>query len=321
LVELGRAGMNRKSGKLLLHLRIANLSQFITMFYNLNDSDIRNICKEKIESLEYWLRRLVDQVFTKKHGSAWADPTEDGSSLIKKSIYDGMKKRTNREPNRYPRFIDAALLDDVIDIICNPKFYNQYFSEALKVAFPNGSEVARTYLKRLSEPRNNLAHANSISNRQAEQIICYSNDIIESIKMYYNDMNLEKEYNVPLILKLTDSLGGVFYRNQMGGDQGDQIAKNFIDDPKYHLRPGDTLTLEVEIDPAFSEDNYKIEWAYELDISNKKTGKKYVLNITERYVTQRFAILCSVTQLDQPWHRLGHWDDMMHLYYKILPKP
>ena len=94
------------------------------------------------------------------------------------------------EPERFSRIIDAAILDDCINIICNPNLFRRHFREAFKTAFPVGDsrDETRIFLKRLIKPRNLLYHANPISVRQAEQVICYSHDIIESLKKYYEEL-------------------------------------------------------------------------------------------------------------------------------------
>jgi hypothetical protein len=65
-----------------------------------------------------------------------------------------------------------------------------HFGIALKHAFPHGREEARTFLVRIMETRNSLAHVNAISSRTAEQVICYSNDIIDSLKHHYRDLGM-----------------------------------------------------------------------------------------------------------------------------------
>ena len=38
------------------------------MLYMLSDNEIRNQCREKLESLEHWLRRLIDETLSVKYG-------------------------------------------------------------------------------------------------------------------------------------------------------------------------------------------------------------------------------------------------------------
>jgi hypothetical protein len=94
-----------------------------SMFYALTEDQIRNLCKEKIESLEHWLRRLIDEKLSTSHGDYFSYVDGAGNRLIKKSIVDELEERLKKEPTRYVRKIDAVLLSDAIDIICNPQLY------------------------------------------------------------------------------------------------------------------------------------------------------------------------------------------------------
>lgn len=134
----------------------------------------------------------------------------NGDRLIKNEIVKSLQARKANEPHRYPRLIDAVLLDDAINIISNPNLYNKHFHEIFKSAYPDGREEARTFMKKLIPARNSLSHANPISTRQAEQVICYSNNIIDAIKKYYTLKNMDNEYNVPLILKI-QTLSEMFF--------------------------------------------------------------------------------------------------------------
>jgi len=173
----------------------------------MKDSEVRSQCKEKLESLEHWLRRLIDDTLTPVYGDYFSFTDQVGNRLIKNSLVQQVAARRVHEPARYPRNIDAVLLDDAVDIVCKPDLFQKHFRQALSKAFPDGREEARTFLGRLLAPRNNLAHANAISARQAEQIICYSNDVIDSLKDYYRTLGMHEIYNVPTILKVTDSFG------------------------------------------------------------------------------------------------------------------
>jgi hypothetical protein len=290
------------------------------MYYKLNDVEIRGICKERLESLEYWLRRIIDETLSKKFGDYINYSDEHGNKLIKSEFAKFLLARKANEPERYPRLVDAILLDDAINIICNPNLYRNHFAEILNTAFPDGQMEARTFMMRLVPARNALSHANPISIRQAEQIICYSNDIIDSIKKYYTEKNMDNEYNVPLILKVTDSFGNVFYRNQMGGVHDGGIMMNFLDNPRYNLRVGDTISLEIEVDPSFDEDEYIISWSSTKNFGEPRPeGKKAVIKITEKQVSQQFDVQCNIKS-NKGWHRMHNGsDDFMLFYYKVLP--
>lgn len=288
------------------------------MYYKMTDSEIRSFCKEKLESLEYWLRRIIDETLSASYGDYVNFTDEHGNKLINSAITKSLLSRKENEPHRYPRTVDAILLEDAISIVCNPKMYKTHFFLMFSQAFPEGQAEARTFMMRLVPIRNALSHANPISLRQAEQTICYSNDIIDSFKNYYLNKNMENEYNVPLILKVTDSFGNIFHRNQLSVVHDGGIMKTFFDDSKYHLRVGDILTLEVEVDQSFDNDEYTITWSSAKGIPNH-SGKKLVLQITEKNVAQQFDVQCRVlTKKD--WHRMHMGtDDFMLFYYKVLP--
>lgn len=284
------------------------------------DAELRSICKERIEALEHWLRRLIDDLLAPAYGDYFAHVDSKGNRLIRGSLSQQVESRRASEPARYPRKIDAVLLEDAVDIVCKPELFRQYFAKPLSGAFPNGREETRTFLCRLLVPRNNLAHANAISIRQGEQIVCYANDVIDSLKIYYRERGMQQDYNVPLILKVTDSFGQVFTRSQFGSCHDGGIMKAFFDQPQYLLRPGDTLVIEVEVDPSFAPDTYTFAWSSAKGLgSPAPTGPRVVIPITNKHVGQQFDVQCRLTTTNE-WHRMHMGaDDFLMLYYKVLP--
>jgi len=287
----------------------------------MNGSEIRSICKKHIESLEHWLRRLIDDKLKPAYGDDYFFyRDEKENNLIPNRIKQQIEIRIANEknPRRYPRKIDAALLGNVIEIICKPILYKDYFGDALIGAFPQGREAAKFYLERIMGPRNSLAHANSISSRHAEQVVCYSNDVIESLKAHYAKIGQHQAYNVPLILKVTDSFGNTLMRNQFSDHMGG-IYLNFSKVPSMFLRSGDTLTLELEVDPSFDPESYNLEWSSSKSWSPAKdTDLKVVIPITNKQVGVSFDVICSLIYKND-WHRLDHRDDLLLLKYRVLP--
>jgi hypothetical protein len=86
------------------------------------------------------------------------------------------------------------------------------------------------------------------------------------------------------------------------------------------LRPGDTLTIEVEVDPSFDVENYTLSWSSIKSWSDSRiTGTKVVIPITNKQVGQQFDVQCRLTS-NKDWHRMGMGaDDFLMLYYKVLP--
>ncbi|MEI4770920.1 hypothetical protein WAX74_14955 [Psychrobacillus sp. FJAT-51614] len=292
------------------------------MYYNLPFNTLRDMCRTTIESLEKWLRRLIDEELRNPLGDnyLWYQDKKN-NFLFKKSIRENVKKRREDEPKRYPRDIDAVLLDDAVDIILHPIFYREYFREALTGAFPDGVEEARTFFSRIIEPRNYLSHANSISIRQVEQVICYSNDIIDSLKKYYEQKGMMQLYNVPTFIQLTDSKGNTFYTSQIDNNRnGTGGAGLNLQKRGYELYPGETLQIEIEVDPSFKEEEYIINWIYtSVNPAPTKSGKKFNLTLDNSHVREDFTVYCKITSIGRDWHRLGDCDDRLSITYRVLP--
>ncbi|WP_214510540.1 hypothetical protein [Pseudomonas brassicacearum] len=272
---------------------------------SLPDSEIRSICKQKIESLEHWLRRLIDDTLRPIYGDYFTHEDAAGNRLVKSALAKQVAERQQREPSRYPRKIDAVLIDDAIEILCKPDLYKNHFRDPLLLAFPDGREEAKTFLNRIQAPRNNLAHANSISARAAEQIICYSNDVIESLREHYKSLNMQQEYDVPLILRVTDSFGQTFTREQIRQTHQGGISLPYTGTAAHSLRPGDILTLEIEVDPAYESGSYTIAWSSTKQLNGVLDKPKLVLTICEPHVGEKFDVQCRIKS-NRGWHRMGN---------------
>src|SRR5450756_2226216 len=136
--------------------------------HQLESEELRRYCRDTIESLEHWLRRLIDDSLRSAHGPEYQEATDDkGNHVLNSRIRGKVEERRNSDPSKYARWIDAATLNDKIDIICNPPLYEQHFREPLRQAFPLGREEALHFLNLTSGPRNNLSHGNSISVRDS----------------------------------------------------------------------------------------------------------------------------------------------------------
>jgi len=280
--------------------------------YGLSEADLREYCRRVMESLELWLRRLIDDVLTPTYGADYLNAQDDyGNYIINREVRENVAQRKRQEPQRYPRLIDAALLDDEIKILCHQELYG-YFRAALEGAFPDGMTEARTFLTRLVEPRNRLSHANPISVRQAERVICYSNDVIDSLKEYYGAVGRAAEYNVPSVIRTVDSFGNVALPRQQNNPEIFDYTKN----QAYWLRPGQTISVEVEIDPAFSPGQYAIVW--EWDSARLKDRNKVTILIERSHVSELFIIECKVVS-NEDWHKHRYYDHRVVFMYRILP--
>ncbi|MFS0870397.1 hypothetical protein [Paenibacillus xylanilyticus] len=289
------------------------------LFLKLTNEELRIICKQQIEIFEFWTRRLIHEIFMKHFGANYINYMySDGNYLFKKSIREEVTSRIQSRPGRYSRIVDALLLEDIVNIICNPKFYKTFFKDPLQEAYPDGLEEARTFLNRLAPTRNNLSHANPISIRNAEQVVCYINDVIDSLKNYYLRENIGMDYNVPQIIKASDSLGNEKYRNDLISSSTGVIW-DLQGEIKNYLRPGDTYRLEIEIDPTFDAKDYTITWSVMGNINQEYNNmSSLIIHISEENVSYNFMISCKIVS-NKVWHKHQNYDDKLDVMLRILP--
>ncbi|MGF1869509.1 hypothetical protein [Photobacterium indicum] len=290
--------------------------------HSLTDVVLRQSCKEAVEALEFWLRRVIDITLAPEFGFDYinAKSSSTNQNIIKKSVRDSIQSRAASNPNRYPRMVDAMLLDEEVDIVCHPDLYKQYFKEYFECSYPFGNDQLRHCLRKILEPRNNLAHANPISIRQAEQIICYSHDVIDAIKARLREKNLDREYNAPTIIKVSDSRGFVFHDSQIRRNNTGRGGVDLTGDQSTWLRSGDTVSVEVEIDPSFSAEEYVVDWVFpeRVNVEKYNSNNRVVLQLTDDNVRVDFTIYCKVVSTKN-WHRCGDVDDCVGITYKVLP--
>lgn len=282
---------------------------------------IRNDCRRIIENLEIWLRQLIHNSLAPLRNDYLRLQLND-QPVFSRKIRD-VQAIQEADLVRFRRPIDAASFEDTIAIITNQTLYNAYFSGALKRAFPQGREECRTFLDRLKEPRNKLSHANPISIREAERVLCYSNDVISSIKEHYREINMEHQFNAPTIVSYRDSEGrqfsvGDFIRDGTGNLMlwNRNLVNGTHNVPRLVLRSGDIVTFEVDIDPSFGEDTYTVTW--QTLSEGWGTGKHITRVLSVRDVAQHVVLWCSVVS-NKDWHRLGGSDDVLYVHLAVLP--
>lgn len=287
--------------------------------HTINEDELRSICKKKAESLEYWLRRIIHEKFTHKYGDDYfTKKLDNGESIIKSEVSRKSRSLRDAQPERYARDIDATLLDDLIKIVCKNKNYNSLFEEAFNKVSPLGNEHLRHILTKIWESRNPLSHANPISVRQAEQLICYSNDIVDSLKEYYKGQGISNLYNVPLILKMVDSFGNTIYREQMTKSPNDSVIIDLSSDSRYFLRPNDTYSIELEVDPNFEDSNYEIIWLVS-GVAEEEKSNRLTITFENKHVSSVLGIRCRIKTYND-WHKLSNGvDDELSLLIKVLP--
>jgi hypothetical protein len=285
-------------------------------FHKFTESELRQICKEHIETLEYWLRRLIDKELSQLFGDKYYEAKYDGEHyLLNSKIRSDIAFRIEKEAAKFPRWIDATLIEHSIEIICNPNIYKPVFEKVFKDDFPLGNEHLRFYLGKIAKVRNTVYHANAISIRDAEQTICYTNDIIDSIKKYYIETNKQREFNVPTIIKYSDSLGSVDHLGENRPDFGIVLHKRHL-----ALRSGDRISIEIEVDSTFPPSDYTIKWMVPyFDSTSFQNTNRITIEITDKHIGEHFYIQILVTSNKETWHRFTDFDDRLAIMFKVLP--
>ncbi|WP_208935391.1 hypothetical protein [Paracidovorax avenae] len=277
--------------------------------------ETRTACKEKIEALEFWIRRLIDMRFTALYGHDYFNAVDTtGTPLFSSKVKSHAEKMLKAHPARYQRPIDTLLLEDEGKTIC--KFFSE-FHEAFAGTAHN-SEAARRLFESIAAVRNPLYHANPITLRQAEKAFCYSADILESVQKFYRKQAMAYLYDAPLIIRMSDSLGNIKHRG--AGTEFHDLNLSYAKDEASYLRVGDAITVEVEVDPAYPAESYEIRWSStRLATHEYGTGPSFQVTLTERQVSAHFDLQCTVISKNT-WHRKGDRDDFMLVAYRVLPR-
>lgn len=272
--------------------------------------DLRTLCRHRLETLELWLRRLIHDKLTAAYGHAYFEHEVHGNHIFRDDMRRNAVARMQKNPDRYPRPVDALLLDDLVTTLCKEDLHREHFRHALSGAFPDGRVEARTFLERLVEVRNPLAHANSISDHQALRVFCYSQDVIKSITDHYESLGMGREFNAPTFVAFRDSVGHA-------RDIAETKARlDFLD---TIFRPGDRLRVEVDVDDSFSTDTYTVNWVV-ANISNGESGSgsNFEILLTPRHVGEHFSIVATLKSIKE-WHRHSNFDAHLSVTYKVLP--
>ena len=286
--------------------------------YKLSDTEVRTFGKEYIETLELWLRNIIDTELRKTYGSDYihAKKMNSPDNVFNKTLQDEIDNRMANEPERYSRQIDACVLDTVIKILTRKDLYDAHFKKIFKDDF-RGKEMLSYTLEKLVNPRNCLSHANPISIRQLEQIICYTNDVVTAIKKYFKEINMDKELNVPKIIRITDTFGNTLTREQFNSNDFSFVLID-LREKKNYLFPNDKLKIEVSIDPTFPRDSYKISWGSAKGILKIENSTTIEIAIEEKHIGDCLDIQCKIIS-NEVWHRSVQYDDSIQLQYKVLP--
>lgn len=291
------------------------------LMWNLSYIEAQDLCKHQIDLMERWSRRIIDETFIDKYGEGYFDHICDsGEPLIKKDIRDKVEGRINRTPSNFSRRVDALTIEDIEYFFCKECFYADFFKDVFEPFYSGNSEV-KCVLNRVSVIRNKIAHGNPLSQRDLEQGVCYSNDLIDVFKSHYLKLGKERVYNVPTFISLTDSFGRKLVRDNSSysWEVREYMFRDYgLDKELKHLYSGASYRVILEVDSSFPENFYSIEWRVTcgfsrllaegrgntIDFSVDDTIVSFYPEITAKLITKR------------PWHRFGNikCDDYLEMH-------
>jgi hypothetical protein len=279
----------------------------------LSELERKDLARRHLDAAETWLRRIIHNLMLPHFGDAYLTPGERGSCPhISNQIRRDISARYEAAKDRFPRTVDAADMGHAIKIVLHPELYPKIFRPAFVRAFPDGADETRTFLVRLEDIRNKLAHGGTCSDRDLERCVCYSNDMIDSLKAYFKEMNVEQQFNVPTFIRVVDNKGHDIH---FGTDRGPHLFADFSKQETGTIRFGDELIIEVELDPTFTD--YDVDW--HTFKGDSGVGPVCRLQLGHRHVGNNLDIRFQVKS-KQPWHRLGGgMDDMLDVRYRVLP--
>ena len=285
-----------------------------SVFFGMDEKSLRDLCRNHIDTFESWSRRLIHEELTGLYGDDYFNHKFiDGKPLVKKEIKNEVASRASENPTRFPRLIDAIDTGDTECFFCRDNLYSSIFKPVFEPFYSGQAEI-RSIFHRIVPIRNKLCHVNTISHREAEQCLCYTNDFIDVFKAYYKSKGNEKKYNVPLVLRIKDSLGNDFPRPETKHSW--KIKLNGHPDgnsQEINLRSGEGYKLWLDVDSSFDSSLYDIWWHVEKPfivdgVIAKGTGKEISFIATNQLVSYSPEIVINVIQKKE-WHRLGTMDD------------
>ena len=270
---------------------------------SIDEDDLRSLCRRQIDALEHWSRRLITDTFTESYGAEyWDAQVEGGQPLEKSEIRKRIESRMREDPGRYPRWIDAVLLNDIEYFLCRDDLYAKHFRRTFEPFYSGKAELGAV-LDRLAGIRNKLSHGNAISVHEAEQALCYSGDIIDCLKNHYSSLGKARKYNVPYFTSAKDSLGNEYFREDP--EYIWEISFLVKDSrPAYiELRSGDVYKIWVEVDGAFPESSYEVKWDARCgDRMERGSGNEAEIALRDGDVSTRLEVIFTLTTKNS-WHK------------------
>ena len=291
----------------------SHVKRWASMALHLLPSEtLRTKCRQRLEACEFWLRRLIHDKLHAKFGDSYIEAAQvAGQTIFRTEIRKHVSARLLASPDRYTRPVDALLLDQLASVICKMAVYKKYFREPFQHGFPLGNDQLRIIMGRLVPIRNAPSHGNPLVLHDAERVLCYCSDIIDSLTHYYATVGMAQDFDAPLFTRFSNSFGHVEH------PASTKVHLSFTN--RTVLRAGQSIRMEVEIDAHYSASNYVVKW----QVANIAQGEwghgtAFQLTLGPRHVSSEFSIMVTLTS-NREWHRYGNYDAIIFLLYKVLP--
>ncbi len=274
--------------------------------HDIPQSVLRDACRRRLETLELWLKRVVHEELSIEFGD-YLNAQLNGLPVIKSDIRKAIKREQEITPTRRP--VDAMSLEQLISVICNHRLFKPYFAEPFQLCFSLKEKQLEVFLNRLGRARNRLSHTQHISILHTERVLCYTDDIILSLKRHYKQKGKEREMNRPFFTRFYDNLGNEEHL------QSDRRGFGYR---KQTLYPGETLGLHVEVDASFKPEDYDIKWRHKRGLPPIATGSHCLLVLDDSHVNIDCEFSATLIANKVKTHLHGHYDDMIIVSYKVL---
>jgi len=124
-------------------------------------------------------------------------------------------------------------------------------------------------------------------------------------------------FSGPSFTRVVDSLGNDRALTMNAPGEGNVFF--WREAGKGDLYPGDILLVEVEVDAAYSPDEYSVRWRS--DFGRTGEGLKAELLIETAFIGESFNISFFL-EANREWHRFqGYFDDSIRMLYRVCPPP
>ena len=115
---------NKKSGDFLL--------------WNMTELEAGDLCKHRLNTMELWARRLIEETFSEEYGKDYFNfKFDNGTPLVKNEIIKQVQDRMNSNPKRYPRKVDALVMENLkyffVEMICISYILKMFLNPFIQV--------------------------------------------------------------------------------------------------------------------------------------------------------------------------------------------